>query len=305
MRDLIDAFLQHIAAEEKRQKTLVQYGGNLRRLERWLGEHERLALDAEHIASVTGMMLTGFYQSLHADGLKGSTRNAYVIAIKEFFGFLKAAQVISEDPSCVLHCVKEKKRPADAEEKRYTDDELQELLNALADDSAQRNALRDMAIIALILGSGLRAFEICGLNVSHLDGIRGGVIMIERKGGGWEQVHVADFVYAHIARYLLTRRKPQPNDPLFLSQKGNRMTPNSIWKTLASKQRQLSLHTGVHRFRHTFLSEVEHSQKGGAALARDLAGHKSVRITNTYLHTTPEERKDAVNHMGYAKHLSV
>ena len=54
-------------------------------------------------------------------------------------------------------------------------------------------------------------------------------------------------------------------------------------------------------FRHAFISDVEHNQKGGAALARDLGGHKSVRITNTYLHTTEEERKEAVDHMGYAE----
>ena len=35
-------------------------------------------------------------------------------------------------------------------------------------------------------------------------------------------------------------------------------------------------------------------------MARDLAGHKSIQITNAYLHTTPQERKEAVNHMGYA-----
>lgn len=304
MKNLIDTFLQHISAEEKRDKTLVQYGGNLRRFERWLTKAHDLTLDEDHVQSVTGMMLTEFYQTLHGQGLKVSSRNAYVIALKEFFGFLKAAQVISEDPSDVLHSVRDKKRPADAEEKLYTDDEIQTLLNTLSDDPKQRNALRDTAIIALILGSGLRAFEICSLNVCQLDSIHDGVICVERKGGSWENVHVADFVYTHVARYLLTRRKPQPEDPLFISQKGNRMSPNSLWRTLASKQRQLELHTGVHRFRHTFLSEVERSQKGGAALARDLAGHKSIQITNTYLHTTPEDRREAVNHMGYAELLN-
>ena len=155
-------------------------------------------------------------------------------------------------------------------------------------------------MVALALGSGLRAFELCSLNVSHLSDIQNGTVAVERKGGGWSEVSVADFVYPHVARYLLTRRGALPNEPLFLSQKGNRMTPNSLWKTLAYKEKQLGLKTGVHIFRHTFLSDIEHDSKGGAAMARDLAGHKSIQITNTYLHTTPQERKEAVNHMGYA-----
>lgn len=174
--------------------------------------------------------------------------------------------------------VKEKKKPEDGESKQYTQAEIAALLSAMETGALTRNALRDTAMVALALGSGLRAFELCSLNVSHLSDIQKGTIDVERKGGGWSEVSVSDFVYPHIARYLLTRRGAQPDEPLFLSQKGNRMTPNTLWKTLAYKEKQLGMKTGVHIFRHTFLSDVERDQKGGAALARDLAGHKSVRM---------------------------
>lgn len=300
MGNLINTFLNQLTAEEKRNKTREQYGGNLRRFERWLMETHSLSLDEEHVGRVTGLMLTEFYQHLHARGLKAATRNAYAIALMEFFRFLLNAQVISSDPSRALHMVKEKKKPEDGESKQYTQAEIAALLSAMETGALTRNALRDTAMVALALGSGLRAFELCSLNVSHLSDIQKGTIDVERKGGGWSEVSVSDFVYPHIARYLLTRRGAQPDEPLFLSQKGNRMTPNTLWKTLAYKEKQLGMKTGVHIFRHTFLSDVERDQKGGAALARDLAGHKSVRITNTYLHTTPQDRKEAVNHMGYA-----
>lgn len=257
-------------------------------------------LDEEQVGGVTGLMLTEFYQHLHARGLKVSTRNAYVIALMEFFRFLQNAQVIADNPARVLHTVKEKKKACDDDHKQYTQAEIEALLSSMEKGNLTRNALRDTAMVALALGSGLRAFELCSLNVSHLSDIQNGTVAVERKGGGWSEVSVADFVYPHVARYLLTRRGALPNEPLFLSQKGNRMTPNALWKTLAYKEKQLGLKTGVHIFRHTFLSDIEHDSKGGAAMARDLAGHKSIQITNTYLHTTPQERKEAVNHMGYA-----
>ena len=115
MTNLVDTFLNQLTAEEKRSKTREQYGGNLRRFERWLQETHSLLLTKEQIGVVTGLMLTEFYQHLHAQGLKASTRNAYVIALMEFFRFLQNAQVISDNPARVLHTVKEKKK-SDADE---------------------------------------------------------------------------------------------------------------------------------------------------------------------------------------------
>ena len=109
--------------------------------------------------------------------------------------------------------------------------------------------------------------------------------------------------HAHNHEYQV-RGRCAPDAPLFISQKGNRMTRNALWKSFASKQRELGLDTGIHRFRHTFLSDVDHHANGSAALARDLGGHSCVAITNNYLHTTPEERRAAVNSMSYAGMLA-
>lgn len=301
MSSMIPVFLDQLTAEERAENTRLQYGGVLQRLEAWLSEHHHLTLSAEHVGQITGLMLTEYYQELHARGLAVSTRNNYVIAIREFFSFLMAASVIPSNPTGVLHSVKEKKKAPTDDEQMYSHDELEALLSLMSGDVGCRNDLRDAAIVALMLGSGLRASEVCSLNIADLDGIRTGLIQCKRKGGNWEPVHVARFASQHVERYLLTRRGTKPNDPLFLSQKGNRMTRNALWKSLATKQRQANLHTGVHRFRHTFLSDT---QRGGAALARDLAGHSSVTITNNYLHSSAEERAAAVNSIRYAELLA-
>ncbi len=308
MSNLIDLFLRQLTAEEKRVKTLEQYGNNLRRVERWLQEHYGLSMDSEHIKSITGLHLSEFYQTLHARELQKNTRNAYVTALQHFFGYLVKAQVITTDPSQVLTLLSVKKRrnadDEDEEGQLYTDEQLSLLMEYLQ-HRRSHNALRDTAMVALLLGSGLRAFELCSLNISDAAHIKQGVIRVERKGGVVAKVNIADFVYDHIHRYLLVERyNALPSEPLFLTQKGCRMTPNALWRTLSTKQREIGLDTGVHRFRHTFLSAVERNPHVGTALARDLAGHSSVKITDTYLHTTAEERQEAVNQIGYARHLA-
>ena len=79
MANLVDTFLNQLTAEEKRNKTREQYGGNLRRFERWLQETHFLSLTKEQIDSVAGLMLTEFYQHLHACNLKVSTRNTVAV----------------------------------------------------------------------------------------------------------------------------------------------------------------------------------------------------------------------------------
>ena len=51
-------------------------------------------------------------------------------------------------------------------------------------------------------------------------------------------------------------------------------------------------------FRHTLLTAIDHD--GGSALARDVGGHKSVQITNQYMHPSMDERLEAVNATPYA-----
>ena len=69
-------------------------------------------------------------------------------------------------------------------------------------------------------------------------------------------------------------------------------------EALAAKQSRLDLQTGVHIFRHTLLTAIDHD--GGSALARDVGGHKSVQITNQYMHPSMDERLEAVNATPYA-----
>ncbi len=301
---MIDLFINHLRAEDKASKTLDQYRGILSRFEGWLHATHGLTLSGTDIPSVSALMLTEFYQDLYSRHFKTSTRNLYVVVLKEYFAFMATMKIIPEDPSGALHCVKEKKKPQDEDSAIYTAQDIEALLSFLSSQAPQRNALRDTAIIALLLGSGMRAFELCSLNVSHLSEIQAGVVGVCRKGGNWEKVNVSAFVFPHVARYLLARKPQAADDPLFLSQKGKRMTPNGVWKTLAAKQRSVQLLTGVHRFRHTFLTDVDRNASGNAAVARDLGGHKSVTVTNGYLHTTSEERQKVVNSMSYASLLT-
>lgn len=302
VQDLVAFFEAHVSAEEKRPATVLQYGSFLRRFDRYLQEQHGLSLKPEDIGRIKGLHLSAYLQELAAEDRTVSTRNNYIVILKRFFSCMKGIGMIKKDPSQVLHCVKEKKTPEVLEkqaQKRYTAEEVKALIEAVSGPRPKHNDLRDAAIIALILGSGLRAFEVCALNISQMEGIRQGDLFCLRKGGNWAHVSVADFVAPCIDRYLNGRQDAKPDDPLFLSQKGNRLDRKTLWKSLAAKQQRLNLKTGVHIFRHTLLTAVD--QAGGSAMARDVGGHSTVYVTNRYVHTSMEERQQAVSDTPFAE----
>ena len=105
----------------------------------------------------------------------------------------------------------------------------------------------------------------------------------------------------YLERYLLTRGSVDLTDPLFVSQKGNRLNRQALWESFHAKQSRAGLKSGIHILRHTLVSAVDHN--GGSAIARDIAGHSSVQITDVYMHTNIEERKDALNNLPYLDKL--
>lgn len=300
MSQLVDLFINHLSAEEKADTTTGHYAKVLARFEDWLMAKYQLSLSSSDVQTINGLILVEYYQELHKRSLKTTTRNNYIVVLKKFFRFLLDTGVISDDPTRVLHCVKEKRKAEDDEGKEYTPDQLKALLELLSEPDGVRNSTRDAAMVALMLGSGLRASELCSLNVSDAAHIKRGQVGCRRKGKGWSTVEVAGFVWPYIDRYLWLRGKCSPDEPLFISQKGNRMNRVSLWKSLHAKQCSVGIPSGVHKFRHTFTSDVDRNPIGGAALSRDLAGHTSVTTTNAYLHSNHEERQQVVNSMGYA-----
>ena len=196
----------------------------------------------------------------------------------------------------VLHTVKlpdadelpEWERPKD----KYLDhDSARQLLN-----DSSRNCLRNNAIVALFLYSGLRVSELCSLTLGSVLDRKHNEIYVKRKGGKWCTAYLAEDAYPYLEAYLSTRKDVDDHSrPLFLTEDGNPCNRIQIYKMVSAKQKKLGVATGPHALRHTFVSEVE--KCGGASVARDLANHKSLVITNRYDHTTPEQRKNAVNNL--------
>lgn len=178
--------------------------------------------------------------------------------------------------------------------KYYSEAEVQELLAV----PGSHNKTRDRAIIALFLASGVRVSELCSLTLSSIIDRPHGTIYVRRKGGAWKETEVAEFAYRYLDSYLQTRDLSDKSAPLFITREGLPCNRKQVYKSLAHVQKRLDIATGPHALRHTFVSAAE--KVGGGAVARDLANHRSLVITNRYDHSNREERMAAVNALPWA-----
>ena len=258
-----------------------------------MAEQYDVELKEEEIAGLTSTKLQKWFNAA-SEGRKPATINSYVCALNPFLQWANEMGYTSRDFSRILHTVRLPDVESLPEEERPKDKYLShENAEALINTTYGRNRIRDRAVIALILYSGLRIAEVCSLTVGQVTD-RTKPIVVKRKGGHYKPVVIGESFWPYLDAYLATRKDTaDPKAPLFMTSHGKPCSPNELYKALAHKQKAMGLATGPHALRHTFVSEVENTC--GAGVARDCANHKSLAITNRYDHTTNDQRQAAVN----------
>jgi len=167
--------------------------------------------------------------------------------------------------------------------------------------------LRDYCILSLMIQTGLRRAELCNLKRGSLIiGDNDVHLQIFGKGMKWRSIPISDTnLLKCLGRYFKkVRNNNSPEAPMFYNLRS--LTPGNpqpiTWATvryLVPKYlRMAGIHKRItpHSLRHTFLTLT---LQAGADLGtvRDLAGHSNVSVTSTYLHTTEERKKEAIERL--------
>ena len=142
---------------------------------------------------------------------------------------------------------------------------------------------RDLAVLTLLYGCGLRISE--ALNLARRDAPKpGGTLRIRGKGNKTRVVPVLPIVAEAIQDYIkVLPISCEPEGPLFLGAKGNRLSPRLVQLAMQKLRLQLGLPETAtpHALRHSFAT---HLLAGGADLRaiQELLGHASLSTTQRY-----------------------
>jgi len=159
----------------------------------------------------------------------------------------------------------------------------------------KKTKVRDVALLTLLLGTGIRVSECVGLDLSDINFDVGG-IKIRRKGGYEAVIYFGDEVETALLDYLEQRERIIPEEghenALFLSLQNRRIAVRSVEnlvKKYASRVTTLKKIT-PHKLRSTYGTTL-YKESGDIYLVADVLGHKDVNTTRKHYAALEDERR--------------
>lgn len=164
----------------------------------------------------------------------------------------------------------------------------------------QQTKERDLALISLLLGTGIRVSECVGLNTSDLDFSINGFRVV-RKGGAAAILYFPTEVEKALRAYLEKREQmqaqPGHEDALFLSLQKKRMDVRSVQNLVKKYARVITPLKNIspHKLRSTFGTNL-YNETGDIYLVADVLGHSDVNTTRRHYAAMSDENRRVAAH---------
>lgn len=171
-------------------------------------------------------------------------------------------------------------------------------LSAKQQQFHKKTRIRDVAILTLFLGTGIRISELVGLNTEDID-FNSNAFVVTRKGGNRTILYFGDEVKAALEEYLVERNGDDAvkNEPaLFLSLRKKRISTREVQDLVKKYAKIVSPLKKItpHKLRSTFGTNL-YRETGDIYVVADVLGHKDVNTTKKhYAAISDDIRKRAV-----------
>src|SRR3990167_591437 len=215
-------------------------------------------------------------------------------SIKSFFRYLHRKDFVENDPGLNLESIKlPERKPEYLSKEQYL-----VFLRAIEKDSTPYYRERDLALVKLLIKSGLRRAEIVNLDISDVD-LSKLRLRVKRKGNREEYVIIHNQLAEDLRKYLKVIKRDL-DTPLFMSKRGNRLSASSVWHLVKAYSHKAGLNGNVtvHSLRHSFATTLL-AQGLPLPYIQALMGHKSPETTARYLHFVNSELTDAFNKISF------
>ena len=236
---------------------------------------------------------------------KGLSRK--MSALRSFYGYFFKRQIITKNPTLLVDMPKLHEKAII----RMDTDEVASLLDFVEHGGDmltgqkkvyyEKTKNRDLAIITLLLGTGIRVSECVGLNLDDLDLEENG-IHIHRKGGKESTVYFSDEVAQYLKRYFEERTAQdldlQQEPALFLSLRKQRIAVRSVeylvkkYAAIATPKKKIT----PHKLRSSYGSAL-YAKTNDIYLVADILGHNDVNITRKFYAAIEENRRKSVKNI--------
>lgn len=223
-----------------------------------------------------------------------------VSTVKSFYNYFYRTERIQNNPASLLQLPKIHEK----EIIRLDVDEVARFLDEVEDGECltekqkayhAKTKLRDLAMMTLLLGTGLRVSECVGLNINDVD-FRNGGLRIHRKGGKEVIVYFGAEVEYALQDYLSEREHIVPEEgseeALFLSMQRKRINVRSVEKMVKKYEQLVTPLKKItpHKLRSTYGTNL-YRETGDIYLVADVLGHSDVNTTKKHYAALEDERR--------------
>lgn len=159
----------------------------------------------------------------------------------------------------------------------------------------EKTKLRDVALLTLLLGTGIRVSECVGIDLDDIDFDTNG-LRVHRKGGYNTIVYFPDEVRDALLEYLKQRKNMIPvegnENALFLSLQNKRITVRAVENLVKKYSRNVTTLKKItpHKLRSTFGTNL-YKESGDIYLVADVLGHKDVNTTRKHYAAQDDENR--------------
>lgn len=277
-----EGFFLNATARGLSDATLRDYGNTIKRFSEFLGED----------LPISGITTQHIERFLSSQGhLSNKTLLNYHTGLSAFWTWATKEELVEKHIVRAIIAPKPEKR----EIVPFSENEIKLMLGSLEksraytrpgkklSDHAVLGAERSRAILLLLLDTGMRASELCNLDIQHLD-IRAQRVLVMGKGSKERMLPFSARTGQVLWRYLATRPGAEKTEPLFTTLDGRfRMDRDDLRRRLsiiAGRAKVEGVHP--HRFRHTFA--IQFLRNGGDPYTLQvLLGHSTMEMVRRYL----------------------
>ena len=277
----INSYRQYLSIEKSLSSNSVDaYTRDIKKLGLYFSNenHKKSPKDIQHEDFM------GFLSDLHLQNISARSQSRIISSIKSFYKFLLLEKVINVNPSELIESPKIGKKLPEF----LTINEIDDLIKSI--DRSKKEGERNLAMLEVLYGCGLRVSELIELKVSEIYW-KEGFIRIIGKGNKERLVPLGNIASKHLKIYIDEIRvhhnkiKDQFIDHVFINKNGSKLSRVMVFKII----KNLASHSGIkknispHTLRHSFAT---HLVEGGADLraVQEMLGHQSITTTEIYTH---------------------
>lgn len=284
------SYLQH--DRRRSGHTVRAYAAIAHRFISFLGQYRGEPIDPASLTAITAADLRAFLAERRANGLGAASAARELSGIRAFLKYAADQQGISAQ----LPRTRAPKRPRTLPRPAAPEEAVELADNAAEAASAPWVGARDLAILLLLYGAGLRVAEALSLTANLLP--IGSTLRVTGKRAKTRIVPIVPAVRDAIDEYVKQCPYPLRGEvPLFVGARGGPLNPDLVRRAVAAARRRLSLPDTLtpHALRHSFAT---HLLAGGADLRalQELLGHASLSSTQIYTAVDAARLLDVYRH---------